>query len=419
MYSSLLKILEEKKSFYRYRPFIKDHTVTKEVLGILKGMDEYFDANPSIDSIPWDMFITWYKLVKVGGSASKDKHEILDKIFEHVEEELEDEDVAPVIESFLEKDYATQMADICLRVADGDDSKSVYDIEPLLKAFKEESCAVENGDQYVVTGDLEELIVSSGKNIADWRLEELNLSIGPLREEGFIVFAAAPDAGKTTMLASEVSFIAEQLPEEQEIIWFNNEEGGKKVRRRILQALIGWTNEQMEDDPVGAVKEIKAKIGNPDRIVVYNRKLMTTHEIEQFLEHRNPGLIVFDQLWKVQGFERSTFSEAQAISKIFNWGRWVASEYAPVITVHQADATAQGEQYIEQHQLYMSKVAVQGEMDAIITLGRVYDPAYMYTRFLNIAKNKFDPAGRMDPKERNGKFELEIDPFTARFKGAY
>ena len=94
-----------------------------------------------------------------------------------------------------------------------------------------------------------------------------------------------------------------------------------------------------------------------------------------------------------------------------NWGREIAKAYAPVITVHQADGTAEGVQWIDMSQLYMSKTGIQGEADAIITIGRQPDKGN--ARFMYIPKNKM--TGNV-PSLRNGKFEIEIVPDLARFK---
>jgi replicative DNA helicase len=202
-------------------------------------------------------------------------------------------------------------------------------------------------------------------------------------------------------------------------LWFNNEESGKKVKYRIIQSALGWTQHEIETNLLKAKEEAKSLLGGDDKIVVINKKDISIFEVEEMLGKYNPGLVVFDQLWKITGFEKESFSEAQQMTRLFGWGRKIAQEYAPVITVHQADGTAQGCQYIEMHQLYMSRVGIQGEADAIITLGRTYDAEYADTRWINVAKNKLDGGDRTDPGLRNGKFEITIDPYRARFSGVY
>lgn len=418
MYNTLLKILEKRDTFFRYRKYIKEHTIPKEVNTILSSMEEYFNSNPSLQEIGWDGFITWFKLVKVH-SLSKEKHEIYDTIFSTIGESVEEDMYNNVIEWFIDKDYAIRMSDVLLKIAEGDDSKHILDVDVMLKQYKEEVDCVHTMDKYIVTSDLDDILANPSRPGLEWRLEELNISVGPLRQEDFVVFAAAPDSGKTTLLAAEASYMCGQLSNDKQVLWFNNEESGKKVKYRIIQSAIGFTKEEIDRNLLKAKEEAEKALGSNDKIVVVNKKDISVHEVEEMLSKYNPGLIVFDQLWKITGFEKESFSEAQHMTRLFGWGRKIAQEYAPVITVHQADGTAQGCQYIEMHQLYMSRVGIQGEADAIITLGRTYDADYANTRWINVAKNKLDGGDRTDPKLRNGKFEVEIDPYRARFIGVY
>lgn len=419
MYASLLKILESRVNYTRFIDYIKEHTIPKEVQDIIKGMGEWYTTNPSVIEIDWDSFISWYKLSRCT-SLSREKHNIYDKIFSTLEEDKLDEDqVKAVLEAFIEKDYAIRMADHLMKIAEGDDSKAVLDIEPMLKTFKEESSKVGKLHEWLVSSDEADLFERVKERGLEWRLEELNRSVGPLRKGDFVVISSVPDSGKTSLLSSESTFMAPQLEEDQDVLWFNNEEAGRKVRDRVYQAAIGWTSEEIQDNKLGAVAEIKSAIGRMDRIKVYDKSIMSWQEIEEIIESSNPGLIIIDQLWKVKGFERSSFSESDKMVHLFGWGRSLAQTYSPLITVHQADGTAYGEPYLGMEQLYMSRIGIQGEIDAMIGLGRVYDAGRENTRFIHIAKNKLDGGPRSVKAERNGKYEIEVDFDRVRFNGVY
>src|SRR5690606_23488588 len=72
-----------------------------------------------------------------------------------------------------------------------------------------------------------------------WRLQVLNDYMRPLRGGDFIVVAARPDQGKTTMLTSEVSYMAPQIPEERNILWVCNEGKASTIVKRLYQSAIG------------------------------------------------------------------------------------------------------------------------------------------------------------------------------------
>ena len=73
-----------------------------------------------------------------------------------------------------------------------------------------------------VSDDLEELVSSAiKKHGLRWRLNTLNKMLGSLRRGDFGFIFARPETGKTTFLASEVTFMAEQLSADSgPIIWF-------------------------------------------------------------------------------------------------------------------------------------------------------------------------------------------------------
>lgn len=413
--STILKILEDRENYLKYSKYVKEHTVSKEEWLILKAMKDWFDKHESLDKISWEPFATYFKLTKAGTNA--DKNKIYSGIFSRLQEDMEEEAEA-VLRSLIERDYSVKISDHLLRVAEGDDTRSVRDILPMIESYSTDMGGIEEDDPTLINDSWEHLFDRSLEPGLDWRLPELNRSVGPIRSEDFIIVAASPNSGKTTFLCSEASFMASQLPEDKQVVWFNNEEKGKKVKRRFLQSVIQWTSEEIEADMLGAVKKMEDVLGGRDKIKLFNLKEMDTTYCLQRLRNSNPGLIVFDQLWQIQMSGIKFFSESQMISKIFHWGRAMGQKFdCPIMAAHQVDGTAQGVKYIEQHQLYMSRVAVQGEMDAGITLGKSYDPSERYVRGLKIVKNKLDGGPKTIKEEREDMvYDVELDPFRARFK---
>lgn len=77
-----------------------------------------------------------------------------------------------------------------------------------------------NLDDQFITDDLSELyhstIATPGLR---WRLKALNMVLGSLRKGDFGFLFSRPETGKTTFLASEVSYMAEQAG--GVVLWFN------------------------------------------------------------------------------------------------------------------------------------------------------------------------------------------------------
>lgn len=245
-----------------------------------------------------------------------------------------------------------------------------------------------------------------------FRLKELDGAMGTLSKGDFVIISARPDSGKTTLLASEATYMAPQV--EGTVLWFNNEEPGERVMLRIMQSAVGLTREEIEDD-VAAAQESYNSLMKDSSIEVIDKSFMHVRDIESTLRRFDDvTLIIIDQLWKVHGFENTSTTEVDRQTKLFAWAREKAKEVAPVLTVHQADGTAAGSLWIEMNQLYGSKTAIQGEADAIVTLGRKHESGYENVRGLYLPKNKMTGS---DPASRNGKFEITIKPSIGRFEG--
>lgn len=413
----LLYLFSKREVYEKYSLLVKEHNVSKEVWTIIKDMEVWYKEDETRLNVDWNAFSTWFSIIK----HSSFKTEVLDlykKIFENmctisfstIEKDL--------LKAFMERDYLTRIADHALRGAEGTKAVTVEDISVLVDDYKKESGDVLEDKKYIVMDDIHSLldhVVGSGG--LNWRLPELNLALGPLRKGDFITLTARPDSGKTTMLAAESTFMAKQLPEDQNVIWFNNEEEGRKVKFRVLQAAIAWTTKAIKDNPIRAWDLYEKAVGTTSKILIYDRPSFSIKDVSIILKEYNPGLIIFDQLRKVKGFEKEAGSDVQRLQLIFQQAREWAKEYAPVINVHQARGDAEGQKWIELNQMHGSQTDIQGEVDAVISLGRTHEAGLEKERYIYIPKNKLAGGGTSDEGFRNGKFVLEIQPEIARFKG--
>ena len=412
----IIKILGKRSSYNRYMKYIQPHNVTTEAKTILADMEKWFEEDKTREEIDWNSFSTWFTH-GAHPSMRADKalvyNKLLDRIISHtVDPTLE----KSLIESFIGRDYGTRMAGVALRVAEGDSKADIEEIGDLLGGYHRELGKTAEIDSYLVSEDLDEILSSTiGGTGLDWRLPALNQALGPLRKGNFVIVGARPDSGKTTLLASEATFMASQLAPDEHVLWINNEEAGASVRSRIIQAGIGWTIPSMDKDKTGAWAKYCSEVGE-GKIKLSDKADISVKEIGELLEKFNVKLLIFDQLWKIKGFEKEAGLETQRLTMLFSQAREWAKEYCPVITVHQADGSAENEKYITMNQLYQSKTGIQGEADAIVTIGRTTQLGYEQSRFIYVPKNKLPGGPLSDPALRNGKFEIQILPEIARFK---
>lgn len=405
----ILAALRSRERYENYSRFVKKTSLSEEAWNLFAGMGEWLKANPSAMEVDWKAYAAWFVLVrhvKMDKSKLAVHKELLKRLEEYTD--VEEKAMLPLLQGLQKRDFAAQIAEQALRIADGDYTLSFEGIQALLDRADVALGKTLEETKAFGSFELDALDSVSSPGLS-WRLNALRQSAGDIRQGDFIVFGKRPDSGGTTWTASEATYMAEQMEDDVEVYWFNNEEQGNKVRRRIVQAATGFTSAQMDDTLPKALEEYMARMGRIDKIKVYDKPKIHIRDVERVLKKGKPGLIVFDQLRKFEGFEQE--SEVMRLELLFNWAREIAKEYAPVIAVHQAGGDAENVKYITMDMLYGAKTGPQGEADLIITMGRTVGGGN--SRYLYIPKNKLLTPG--DPTLRNGRWEITLDADRARF----
>lgn len=409
---NVLLVLKDKSIYDRYSRFIKKSSLSEETYNIFVAMGEWWKYNPTALVINWKALGSWFCLVR-HARMDKAKLDVYRKLFEQLEEAPppDESETKLIMEGLITRDYAAQIGDLALKISDGDFSVDFGDIVKLANERDKALGKIDELDKHIILPTLEGLSKAAAPGLK-WRLPVLNESLGDLRNGDFVIFGARPDTGKTTFLASEGTFMAQQIDPDAHVLWVNNEEDGDKVLSRVIQSALGITTSDMEANLPKALADYEKLMGRMDKIVMLNKPDVHVRDVESVLEKYNVGFLIFDQLWKVHGFDAEAGSETMRQTLLFNWAREKAKLVGPVLAVHQADGTAEGVKWIDMSKLYGSKTGIQGEADAIIMMGRLPETGNM--RYIYVPKNKLK--GGSDPKLRNGKFEVEIVPEIARFK---
>lgn len=334
--------------------------------------------------------------------------ETLDKL------EVSSQSTAILLQSFIENKLLKEISLAAYDVTEGKLSKDKFN--ELLAAFSQEkSSAVFTEEFEFVSDDIEQLLVETFRKPGlRWRLNTLNQMLGSLRGGDFGFIFARPETGKTTFLASETTFMSEQLAEDAgPVIWLNNEEKGSKVKIRCYQASLGASLAAINSNPTAArnayMKKTKGKhmILNPTGSINKNM-------VERICNQYKPSLLIFDQIDAIVGFEADR--EDLKLGAMYQWARELAKEHdCPVIGVCQSDGSGEGQKWLTMGNVANAKTAKQAQADWILGIGKVPDVGYESVRYLHLSKNKLAGDTDSDASLRHGKKEVVIQPEVARY----
>lgn len=405
----LIRAVLSKDKWDRFSEHIKKHNVSSYTKALIEVVDAYWKTYPESTSINVADLKTLFFIMK--GKTLKDPaaYEIL---FSRLDEPTTAVGDDLILKHLIQVDYATRIVDEAQGHVLSVPGKSLDNVGGLFSQYEEEIERSSKPEDAFVSPSLSYVSAIASAPGLDWRLEELNIAAGPLRKGDFCIVAARPEAGKTTFLASEASFMLTQLKEDEHVLWINNEESSIKVMMRCIQAFNQVTSKELLADPTKYEKAFLAAGGNRFLIVGDDSSYRSVPRIESLIAKHKPGLIVFDQLDKVEGFkyEKEAY---QRLGALYLWARELAKKHCPVIAASQLDGTAERMKWVTMDHLRGSKTDKSGEADLIIMIGD--DREGTLDRYITLAKNKLIGGPRTLEPHRHGNFVVGIEPTKARY----
>ncbi len=391
----LIKHLLLLENYNKYRSYIKIQKDNKELTYLYSVLDKL------ISGYNRDISFEEYKLCVV--SDKPDYLSFLDTIESStISDDILRENVKRVVDRALAYDLALLSIDV---------SEGRKELDSILEYYHKFEKRETVEPTAFITDNLEELY---NETLHDrglrWRLASLNKSLGSLRKGDFGFVFARPETGKTTFLASEVSYFAEQV--DRPILWFNNEEGGAKVKVRIYQGALGVTLPELYMDREKSYNRyMQVTKGN---IKLYDSATVSKQQIERIVKEMNPACILFDQIDKIKGFNADR--EDLRLGSIYIWARELAKEYCPVIGICQSDVSGEGKRWLTMDNVANAKTSKQAEADWILGIGATHETGMEHVRYLHLSKNKLSGDSDSSPELRHGKFECIIEPHIARYR---
>lgn len=261
-----------------------------------------------------------------------------------------------------------------------------------------------------------------------FRLSCLNESMRPLRGGDFGIVGARVDTGKSSLLASELTFMAPQVIElwpdrRRSILWFNNEGPGSRIKHRCYNAALKATTRQLIElkQAGGIYQKYLAAMGGREVLKVFDVHDYTMSELEQIVKDEDPALVVIDMLDNVQADGAATNGGTrtdQVLEWLYQRARvWAVKHDCAVIATSQLNAEAEGVAFPAQAMLANSRTGKPGAADFILMVGKINEPELQNTRYISLPKNKKRrDGGPQDPRKEvvfDGPRSLFKDPEAA------
>ncbi len=405
---SVIKLLLSYNEWERYKDLLSVRDLPKEIQPVFSVLDSYHCNNEN----KADLTVADLSNLLVAVS-SKDKEYYLGVLEEIQKLDVSADTTAILIQRILANKQLNEISIAAHEAKEG--RMDVEKVKDLFAKFGElKEVEEEKEEDIFVSDDLMFLMDSTFKKPGlRWRLKTLNQMLGSLRKGDFGFIFARPETGKTTFLASETSFMAEQLTEDAgPILWINNEEQSEKPMLRCIQASTGCSLPQLYSDLETFSKLFKEKTKGKLKIV---KDVSVIHKstVEKLCRRYKPSLLIFDQIDKIVGFDDDR--DDLRLGAIYQWARDLAKQYCPVIAVCQSDGTGEGVKWLTMGNVANAKTSKQAEADWILGIGKINDPGYDNIRYFHLSKNKLLGDEDTLPDQRHGKREVLIDPQIARY----
>ncbi|QJD54787.1 DNA helicase [Pseudomonas phage MR5] len=324
-----------------------------------------------------------------------------------------------IVGQLMELDLAGRAAALIQRHASGEDINLPYELHKLTSAAKErmtQGSAHEWIDRDVVS-ILEEEAGDHGIKLPTLLLSQ---NIKGLLGGASIAVAARPDKGKTSLLASILTYAAPQLPkyfdEDRPILWLNNEGRGCRIIPRVYQAALDCNVDQLytKSNAGVLVPEYIAKVGRRDRIRIKDMHGATLPELEQVIEAMKPAIVCCDMVanYRLPGGAGGGNKTDEVEEKWIQLREMaVRHDFIHFGTI-QVSNEGGDMLYPAYSALKDSKTGVQGATDVILMMGAMDDPKMQSLRGLSTPKNKFALPG----KQSHVQGEVYFDAPNCQFR---
>lgn len=373
--------------YEKYAQFVKVSLMDEEEKNFFFTLREYYDEYRDVDTVDIDQFFVYFTQVKYD-SLPETVLACYKMLFKKVGQ-ARNTSAKSLIKKFQKHQYNGQMKYYL------EHDVSVEKISQLTENYVLQQSVLDNPETMHMSNTISDIwnpdVV---QGLYEWRTEFMNNSLGKLLPGTFGVIYSFPDAGKTSFLASELSYMARQLKGTQCILWLNNEQDERRIQQRIWTSVLERkprTIYKMKNKNPELVEDVYQKElgGYVDRFKVVNIRGKRLFEIKKIVKTYRPSIVVVDQVDRVSYSKKQ--QKVDALEDLYQDMRDVAVEsQAAIIGVCQAGGKEK--QWLDLSDMYYSNTGKQGAVDWALGIG--LDKDVPGERYFLLTKSKQGAKGQ-------------------------
>lgn len=377
---ALLQGLGNRDNFNKYRFLLNPKTLSIQSLTLLKDYEVYFDTFDHSQIDP-NTFVTFFFNTRHPYLDEKTIQEYKE-IFNRLENIDNKQEIDVIFKGFEQQEFYHELK------RNLDNNLDINELQSKVQEFliKLPSKDVDDEDMDIKHA-LEQTTRENGLN---WRCQALrNIFKGGLILGDFGIIAGFVGSGKTSFMASESSYMAQQLKDEERIYWLSNEGDRSSILPRLYSATLNATEDKLRQFPEKAQeKYIKLMKGDKNRVIIKNIQGWSAKNIEELILQKKPKLVIIDLLDHVNGFDKYSSKESsfEKYNKLYQWAREMATKHCPILGVSQLNGEGEDNMYPKMSQLRGSRVDKQAAATFQLGIGQLIGDED--TRYLSITKEK-------------------------------
>jgi hypothetical protein len=353
-------------------------------------IDNYYSSYKDRPSIKKDELTNYYTLKYPKSKDTQLYYSLIESMYNiTINNKLV---VTDLIEQLIEQYSANMIVDKLLPVLEGQKYGIVHtvadDVDIYLKKLREppeELKELEPCDT-----KLAELVQQDRIDGLLWPHPKLNQSVGGLKGGRNGLIYAFVDSGKTSFGIQACGNFLIQINHDPDacIVYAGNEESADRVKFRLAQAMMGHAGRWFHHPQNLRAAQIELSKHKFNQIKIFDG-INHIKQIERLLDNHEPKIMFIDQGTKVAVPGHVT-GEVGTGQILFGQYRDLAREFeCDIISLAQAAAVAENKEWLTVADLYGSKVAIPGELDYMIGIGRkISDDTKLDIRYFNVPKNK-------------------------------